>query len=321
MDATAREPYVVWLLEAAVVNGAGLVVHKRLLGLRQRGETFEAVEPGLLLDFAPADSAPPIPPGLRAAANADRAVNAAAAFYASAYLASVTDQQEREVSVISKAVEQSGADTLGTLQATLDRQIADQESGKDMNLAIRTTNDRIDTLMKEREARRADLERRKATSLQAPRVIGVAAVISGPVPNVIEAGPAGGNMKDLELAGMNHAMEYERAWGRAPEDVSKRGCGYDIRSVAPDSTVRYIEVKAHATAGDVTLYYTEWQMANRMREEFFIYEVNDALSAPMLSIVQDPVGKGIEPVEKVVEYRIEAAKLAAHAVIADWPAR
>ena len=101
--------------------------------------------------------------------------------------------------------------------------------------------------------------------------------------------------------------------------MSKRGCGYDIRSTGDDGSVRYIEVKAHTTAGDVTLYYTEWQMANRLREEFFIYEVEQALSSPALRIIQDPVGKGIEPVEKVVEYRIESAKLAAHAVAAEWP--
>ena len=40
---------------------------------------------------------------------------------------------------------------------------------------------------------------------------------------------------------------------------------------------------------------------------------------PALKITRDPVGKGIEPVEKVVECRIGAAVLAAHAVAAEWP--
>ena len=62
--------------------------------------------------------------------------------------------------------------------------------------------------------------------------------------------------------------------------MSKTGVGYDVRSEAPDGAVRYIEVKGHAATGDVTLYYTEWQMAHRMRQEFFIYEVNYALTAP-----------------------------------------
>ena len=318
-DPNAAGPYFIWLLEAAVVNGSGHVVHQRLLGLRQTGETFEAVEPGVLLDLAPTETAPAIPPDLLATADGDRAVNAAAAFYTSDYVSGVRAQQEREVEVISRALERSIGDTLERLQTTLERQITDQDAGKDMGIAIRTTNEAISTLMEERDHRRAELQRRTALTLVVPRVVGVAAVLPGPIPAAWQQGLSGGNKKEIELAGMRVAMDFERALGRTPEDVSNRGCGYDIRSVAADSSVRYIEVKAHTTAGDVTLYYTEWQMANRLREEFFIYEVEQALSAPSLRIIQDPVGKGIEPVEKVVEYRIEAAKLAAHAVPAEWP--
>src|SRR5581483_1725685 len=74
VDKDTREPYLVWLLEAAVVNGEGQVVHRRLLALRQRGEIFEAVAPGVILDLLPGDTAPPIPQGLRARANTDAAI-------------------------------------------------------------------------------------------------------------------------------------------------------------------------------------------------------------------------------------------------------
>jgi len=94
-------------------------------------------------------------------------------------------------------------------------------------------------------------------------------------------------------------------------DVSQTGVGYDIRSEGPSGEVRYIEVKGHSTSGDVVLYYTEWQTAHRMREELFIYDVRNALTEPRLWIVQDPVGKGTQPVEKVVEYQISAEQLAA----------
>ena len=68
-------------------------------------------------------------------------------------------------------------------------------------------------------------------------------------------------------------------------------------------------MKGHAATGGVTLYYTEWQMAHRMRDEFFIYEVDHALTEPELWITQDPVGKGVKATERVVEYRIEPGKL------------
>ena len=52
-------------------------------------------------------------------------------------------------------------------------------------------------------------------------------------------------------------------------------------------------------------------MAHKMGEEFFIYEVENALTEPQLRIVQDPVGKGIEPVGRVVEYYLHAEQLRA----------
>ena len=65
---------------------------------------------------------------------------------------------------------------------------------------------------------------------------------------------------------MQVAMDHERSYGRTAVDVSKRGVGYDVKSEGPNGEVRYIEVKGHTSTGDVVLYYTEWQMAHRMRQ-------------------------------------------------------
>ena len=50
-------------------------------------------------------------------------------------------------------------------------------------------------------------------------------------------------------------------------------------------------------------------MAHRMGREFYIYEVNHALTEPELRIIQDPVGQGIEPTERTVEYHIPHIQL------------
>ena len=314
IDKDAREPYLVWLLQAGVVNGANELVHGRLLALRQTGDRFEAVAPGVLLDLPPAEVAPAAPRAILAQANGDAAVTVASATYSNEYLAEVTAEQERQVAILEGALQQSVNDTLAELQQRLERQHEDQAGGKDMGIAIRTTNEQIETLTSELRTRREDLQRRKVTSIQTPRVVGVAAVIPGPVPRVMEEGRGGGDNTTVEMAAMQVAMEHERFYGRVPTDVSKTGVGYDIKSekLGPDGTireVRYIEVKGHSTTGDVVLYYTEWQMAHRMRNEFYIYEVNHALTRPELRIIQDPVGQGIEPTERVVEYHIPSIHL------------
>ena len=308
VDKNAREPYLVWLLEAGVVNGANEEVHRRLLALRQTGGGFDAVEPGILLDLPPDDTAPSVPATLSNMADGDEAVAHATAVYSAQYLAEVTAEQERQTGIVEAALQQSVNDSLTDLQARLDRQYEDQAAGKDMGIAIRTTNEQIETLTSELRHRQADLQRRKVTSIQTPRVVGVAAVIPAIVPRVMEEGRGGDNTA-VEMAAMQVAMDHERSYGRTPVDVSKRGVGYDVRSEGPHGEVRYIEVKGHASTGDVVLYYTEWQMAHRMRREFYIYEVHHTLTKPELRIVQDPVGQGIEPTERVVEYHIASNQL------------
>ena len=311
IDKQAREPYLVWLLEAAVRNGLGEEVHRRLLALRQRGDEFEPVQPGVLLDLPPSDAVPVMPGVLRDIARDNAAVAEASSVYANEYLAEVTNEQERQVGIMEQALQNSIDDSLSSLQQRLERQHEDEANGKDMRLAIRTTNEQIDALTAGLKQRREDLKRRRVTSVETPRVVGVAAVIPGPVPRVAEQGQRGGDNTAVETAAMRVAMEHERGHGRVPVDVSKTGVGYDVRSEGADGEVRYIEVKGHASTGDVTLYYTEWHMAHRMGVEFFIYDIDHALTNPQLRIVQDPVGKGIEPVERVVEYHIPSGQLRA----------
>ena len=309
VDKEANEPYLVWLLEVGVVNGVGDEVHG-LLALRQRGTEYEPITPGVLLDLTPSEVAPAAPESLRNLADADRAVAAASRLYSEEYLAEVTVEQERQASIVERALQQSANDNLSELQSRLERQHEEEAKGRDMGIAIRTTNEQIEALTTDLRRRRDELQRRRVTSIRTPRVVGVAAVIPGPVPRVREEG-RGGDNTTVEMAAMKVAMKHETAQGRTPRDVSKTGVGCDIRSEGPDGSVRYIEVKGHAATGGVTLYYTEWQMAHRMRGEFFIYEVNHVLTEPELWIVQDPVGRGIKPTERVVEYHIPLAQLRA----------
>ena len=56
---------------------------------------------------------------------------------------------------------------------------------------------------------------------------------------------------------------------------------------------------------DVTLHYSEYQMIDRMGEEFLIYGVDRVLTVPQLRIVRDPVGNGVKLVEEVFKYLFE----------------
>jgi len=131
-----------------------------------------------------------------------------------------------------------------------------------------------------------------------PRVLGVARVI----PHVPTAKVKVEEMRssaEIEAIGMEVAMNHEREHGRQPEDVSQEKLGFDIRSTEPDGGVRYIEVKARATTGPVTITPNEWLMAQRLRDEYWLYIVENAASDPVLYTIQDPAAK-LRP-EEVVE--------------------
>ncbi|RLI89492.1 MAG: hypothetical protein DRO98_00915 [Archaeoglobales archaeon] len=107
--------------------------------------------------------------------------------------------------------------------------------------------------------------------------------------------------KEIERIGMEVAMAYERMHGRAPEDVSALNLGYDIRSKG-DGEVRYIEVKARATTGDVALTPNEWFKAKRFKEQYWLYIVENAAINPKLYIINNPAEK-LEVIEKVESVR------------------
>jgi hypothetical protein len=144
---------------------------------------------------------------LRALADGDAAIAAASGYYVGRYAAEVTAEQERQVAIVEKALQQSVNDNLTSLQDRLERQHQDAAKGKVMALAIHTTNQQIDALIAELNARRADLARRRVTAIQTPRVVGVAGVIPGPVPAAWIAGP-GGDKTAVEQAAMQIVIEY-----------------------------------------------------------------------------------------------------------------
>ncbi|HWP30248.1 MAG TPA: helicase-related protein [Fimbriimonadales bacterium] len=159
----------------------------------------------------------------------------------------------------------------------------------------------------EYEARKRALEEelRRQTSLlpAAPEILGVARVVPQPNKDTEMHSDAA-----IEAIGMQVSMEYERQQGRTPYDVSAQNLGYDIRSEDANGALRYIEVKARATTGNIVLTPNEWMMAQRLGEEYWLYIVEDAANKPMLYAISDPASK-LKPDEVVEILRF---------VVKDW---
>jgi len=94
---------------------------------------------------------------------------------------------------------------------------------------------------------------------------------------------------------MKVARDHEVVCGAMVEDVSDPQCkmGFDLRSVRPDGSVRFIEVKGRARVGDLELTPNEWAQANNHRDKYWLYVVFNCETTPILKRIVDPVGYGI----------------------------
>ncbi|MEW6107354.1 MAG: DUF3883 domain-containing protein, partial [Bacillota bacterium] len=283
-DPAGRMSGLIWLLEGEVRDGSGEVVGRRLFAVYQDDAgAVREVSPSVFWDLRSARSdVPDIPEDLLG--RQDEVLAAVLAGTLARYREELLASRQRDAAIKEKY----GVRSLEALILQSEEKLADYETRRAKGENIPEA-----TLINERR-RREELEERKkrllegiraetALALSPPRVLGVAAVLCPEeVPDVLREDPG------IEQVGMEVCMEYERAQGRCPEDVSVANAGYDIRSVDQDGNVRYIEVKARAKTGRVALTPNEWMTAQKLGEKYWLYVLTNAASRPELYLIENP---------------------------------
>ena len=107
---------------------------------------------------------------------------------------------------------------------------------------------------------------------------------------------------EVEAIAMQTAMDYERAQGRTPKDVSANNEGYDIRSENPLGIKRYIEVKGRSGMDGVMLTENEMNRMAQLGDSAWLYIVANCKSEPELFRIQNPFKLSFELKEKGIQY-------------------
>jgi hypothetical protein len=95
--------------------------------------------------------------------------------------------------------------------------------------------------------------------------------------------------REIELEGMKIVMQYEKNKGRLPSDVSAETYrGYDILSKS-DREIRHIEVKSFARTNSIEISSNEWRAASQIREDYYLYVVQNIRIKPHLAVIRDPI--------------------------------
>ncbi len=204
-----------------------------------------------------------------------------------------------------------GVASLDKLSLDLDSELIElysrKEQGENVDIVIRNKEEqkkKYDTSKRELEVL---ISKESNLTMSKPSFIGIVRVL--PTARVEE-----GMHRDeeVERAGMEIAMRFEREAGRQPEDVSKENLGFDIRSKSKDGKARYIEVKARAGVGAVALTQNEWFKALRLADDYYLYVVWNAgkdLEAKPLIIRNPATNLTVDQKVEIVRYIVPAVEI------------
>ena len=279
--------------EGQITDGLGNVVHKKVFAIYigKNGEVRE-VPPHILWDLKPCKSE-------GEEGNIEELkgkANSVMINILRGHREEIRKERDRQAEIKKKY----GIQSLNYLIDKLDEEIIkyemkrEREDDRKWDIVImnkRRQKEEYEYALKELKDR---IVRERELSIGMPNLIGVIGV--KPLVGVSD------EMKrdpEIERIGMEVTMNYERAHGREPVDVSEKNLGYDIISKDKEGNVRYIEVKGRAKVGVVAMTPNEWFKANNLGNNYYLYVVFNAATKPELKIIRNPAEK-IKP-KKVIE--------------------
>jgi len=299
IDPEGKMDGVIWFFEAEIRDGKGEVAGKRLFSVYHelRNDALSFVNPSILWDLKPTgkdsdmktngqtNPESPIP-------NPDNVLSFVIANGLESYRKELLERRKRDAEIKRKY----GIRSLESMVLDSDAKISDYETRKIKGenipeAVIQREIQKKEDLMRKKERLLREIESEVHLYPTEPKLIGAIRVIP------VKADESMVTDEEIERIGMRVAMEYERTQGRVPEDVHLENLGYDIRSM-DGTNYRYIEVKARAKEGAIALTPNEWLMAQRLKDEYWLYIVVNASTNPQLYTIQNPA-LHLKPEEEV----------------------
>jgi hypothetical protein len=196
--------------------------------------------------------------------------------------------------------------------------LAQQQSGDNSPLLaanIKTASDRFEELRHRLDTRRSELNQERHCTISDIKHIGRAWVLPHPERTKPDIAPL---IRDdeIEKIAVQEAIKYEEARGFKVESVEKENRGFDLisRRYHPEDPktaieIHFIEVKGRAGVGEIALSPNEYNTAQRLKKDYWLYVVYNCANRPEVHIHQDPAKLGWEMVETVVHYKIGSNKI------------
>jgi superfamily II DNA or RNA helicase len=305
------QPSVMELFIAAVVDGTGDVLHKRLFVVETGSDgTRRMRDPACILDLIVPERAPQIPATVATDDQKSRDYlfrNALVPFQNE-----VADERQHELDLVERSVTACFRVLIEKRNEVLNRHLLAQDKGDASAVGLAETEaQKVQELQRRRDLRVRDLSRQRSLSLQGVERIGLALVMPHPERNA----PAHARLKpdpETERRAVAVVIAYEKARGCRIEDVQDDDLGFDLRSLHPQTgETRLIEVKGiGGTSGSICLSPNEKRVAEDRPDLYWLYVVTNCDVEPTLQEpVRNPARFPWHEVRKVEHYRLDVSAL------------
>ena len=305
-DVHRNRPCRLDVYAASIKDGRGRTLHRRLFVIEVGLDcNLHIRQPTLFLDLVPAPAGAAVPEERSVLPDRTVVETHLVEEALQPFLAEVSNERVKQVETISRHVEISLNELIHRQNLQLaefleQQKVAPDASGLAGNIAQAET--RLDELNGRLEARREELEKERHFTIADITHIGRAWVL--PHPERANYAPLVRD-DEVERIAMDDVMRYERERGWEPYDVSDEDRGFDILSKhPPGGDVRFIEVKGRAGVGEVALTRNEYETAQRLAKDYWLYVVFDCATQPRLVRVPDPSRLGWQPIVKIEHYHV-----------------
>jgi hypothetical protein len=175
---------------------------------------------------------------------------------------------------------------------------------------LKMTEDRLDELNNRLETRRAELFQERECTISNIHHFASAWVLPHPEREAPDIKPMVSD-PEIERIAVEAVIAHEEARGWRVQSVESENRGFDLISRRPHPEdpqtsveVRFIEVKGRSHIGEVALTTNEFQTAERLQNDFWLYVVFNCAANPDLHIVRNPARLGWKPIVRIEHYHI-----------------
>jgi superfamily II DNA or RNA helicase len=287
IDPSAEDPYWLQIFRYRLEDGNGDSIDEQLIVVKveERTGNISLKPASLFLDIVPSKSRDPVPRlPIDVAMLTTETVGIA--------LEEICEKQSMERSEKAAKVKSHVQTSLNALIRKENIKFEKFERDSDKHKCIERVFDFEQRL--DRREKHLDRQGRVVIAQNIPIALAFVEPMEIDTHNLPEGRTMPKQNKEVEEAAVNYVREIELAKPEVHEVKSREadGVGYDLETWdAHGNILRFIEVKGKTTEHDVIITPNEWKVAERLRDDYWLYVVSNPLSEPVLRVVQDPWAK------------------------------